>query len=152
MQYQVVFDIQQNWYTGWWISAIGIAIIALPIIVFYARTSMSKRMQFGPVVFGMLILGLGMMNFFSFIALRSAARNGNYEVVEGPVKQFVPGPFQGRKHPESFVVNNYRFSYEDNYSALGFSQTRKLGGPIKEGLQVRIAHVEGTIIKLEIAR
>lgn len=60
-------------------------------------------------------------------------------------------PYSGHAR-ETFVVNGQYFSYSDYDLTQGFNQTQSHGGPIKEGLQVRITHVDGSIVKLEIAQ
>ena len=101
-------------------------------------------------VFGSLWIGGGILNYSNFANLREAARNGSVEVAEGKVEQFVPRPPE-RHAQETFLVNGQYFAYSDTDLTKGFNQTRSHGGPIKEGLQVRIAHVNGSIVKLEIA-
>ncbi|MGH9970245.1 MAG: hypothetical protein ACREBG_20950 [Pyrinomonadaceae bacterium] len=60
-------------------------------------------------------------------------------------------PFEGHAD-ETFVVDGHRFSYSDYDETKGFNRTQSHGGPMREGLQVRITHVDGSIVKLEIAR
>ena len=49
-------------------------------------------------------------------------------------------------------MNGQYFSYSDYDLTKGFNQTQSHAGPLKEGVQVRITHVDGSIVKLEIAR
>ena len=102
-------------------------------------------------VFGSLWIGAGIINYSNFASLRTAAQNGAVDVVEGKVEQFVPMPWSGHAN-ETFVVGGQYFSYSDYDMTKGFNQTQSHGGPIHEGLQVRIAHVNGSIVKLEIAQ
>jgi hypothetical protein len=53
---------------------------------------------------------------------------------------------------ESFVVGGRRFSYSDYSVTPGFNNTRSHGGPIDNGVYVRITHRGNTILRLEIAR
>ena len=163
MGYQVYYDIQQVGYPGWWIFGVGAFFISVGMIFFLARNNrsfnsmfessdlQSKVMPIVAVIFGMIGLGAGALNYSHFAELRNAARNGEHEVAEGRVKEFVPMP-AGGKGDESFVVNGQRFSYSEYDLTKGYNQTQNQGGPIREGLQVRIAHVNGEIIRLEIAR
>jgi hypothetical protein len=61
-------------------------------------------------------------------------------------------PYTG--HPvESFMVNGVLLSYSDfDKSKCGFRNTASHGGPIHEGLQVRISAHAGRILNLEIAK
>jgi hypothetical protein len=76
--------------------------------------------------------------------------NGDYSVVEGRVTDFAPGPASGHGK-ESFSVQGHRFSYADPHLTAGFHQTSARGGPIKEGLLVRIAYSDNLILRLETA-
>ena len=60
-------------------------------------------------------------------------------------------PHQGHSL-ESFEVNGHRFAYSDYIVTAGFNNTQSHGGPIREGLQVRIVAVDGRIARLEVAR
>jgi hypothetical protein len=44
------------------------------------------------------------------------------------------------------------FSYPDYTVTCGFNNTASRGGPIREGLQVRIHYVDQLILRLEVAR
>jgi hypothetical protein len=82
--------------------------------------------------------------------LSSRLNNGNYEVVEGVVTQFVPMSCDGKGN-EAFVVSGHSFKYSDFEPSAGFYRSKCFGGPIREGLCVRIADVDGVIARLEIA-
>jgi hypothetical protein len=163
MEYRVYYDIQQVAYPGWWVFAIALFFISAGAVAFLARNNKKfssryrssdlqrKVMPIFAIIFGLLGVGAGWLNYSNFAELRDAARNGKAEVVEGQVKEFVPMPYQGHAN-ESFVVNGHRFSYSDYDLTKGFNQSQSHGGPIKEGLQVRIEHVDGKIIKLEIPK
>jgi hypothetical protein len=159
MEYQVYYDIQHVAYPGWWIFAVGLLFISAGVVGFLARntprfgSSMFQRkvMPIYIVIFGLIGIGAGWLNYSTFAELRDAARNGKTGVAEGQVKEFVPMPDHGHGS-ESFVVNGHRFSYSDYDLTKGFNQSQSHGGPIREGLQVRIEHVDGKIIKLEIPK
>jgi hypothetical protein len=90
---------------------------------------------------------------------RLVARQGDQEAGDhlpaglhgGPVTDFRPMPREGHAD-ESFVVGGRRFSYSDYSVTPGFSNTRSHGGPIDNGVYVRITHRDNTILRLEIAR
>jgi hypothetical protein len=162
MEYRVYYDIQQVIYPAWWVMAVGLLIISIGATLFLARNNkvfnsvfessgfQKTVMPIFAIIFGMIWVALGMLSYPTFAGLRNAARDGRYEVVEGQVREFVPMPYEGHAR-ESFVVDGHRFSYSDYDLTMGFNQSRSHGGPIREGLQVRIAHVDGKIVKLEIA-
>jgi hypothetical protein len=59
-------------------------------------------------------------------------------------------PYSG--HPnETLSVNGVEFSYSDYVIVPCFNNTTSHGGPIRDGLRVRIAYSGNCILKLEIA-
>ena len=163
MEYQVAYDIQEAMYPGWWIFGVGILffIVGLAIILFGDSkvlnsiiVSSTKQRVVMPIlscIFGALWVGFGVINYSNFASLRTAARNGSTETVEGKVEQFVPMPYSGHAK-ETFIVNGRYFAYSDYDETKGFKNTQSHGGPMREGLLVRIRHVDGSIVKLEIAK
>ncbi len=82
--------------------------------------------------------------------LRTSLQNGAFRVVEGVVSDFVPEGPQG--HPiERFRVDDTRFQYATSDITSAFHRTAGQGGPVREGLRVRIADANGAIARLEIA-
>jgi len=80
---------------------------------------------------------------------RMAYRNGDYQTVEGIVTDFHPMPPEGHQD-ECFSVQDQRFCYSDFDMAVGFHNAASHGGPIRDGVPVRIAYREGRILKLEV--
>ena len=92
-----------------------------------------------------------------FAAMRDAVREGRFTVAEGRVEDFHP-PWRlngNRTTPETFRVyshkQTFRYRYLGSDVAPGFNVPSDRGGPIREGLRVRIADVDGRIARLEIA-
>lgn len=82
--------------------------------------------------------------------LRAALRRGSYELVEGTIQDFTPGDEGGHRMERWSVVSGgrtYRYEYVWSQYEPGFRQS---AGPIREGLHVRIADVQGQIARLEI--
>jgi hypothetical protein len=57
----------------------------------------------------------------------------------------------GGGRTECIAVADRRFCYEDFAGSTGFNRTRALGGPMRDGLQVRISSIGQTIVRLEIS-
>lgn len=76
-------------------------------------------------------------------------------VVEGSVESFHPMP-SGGHDTERFDVAGVHFEYSHWSVSQGFNQDVTVGGPIREGLYVRIHYVRlpgesfGTIVRLEL--
>jgi hypothetical protein len=84
---------------------------------------------------------------------RRLLENGEARVVEGEVRNFHPMPAGGHD-TERFAVGGVQFAYSEYAIGPGFRHTSAHGGPMREGLPVRI-HYSGepqgaTILKLEI--
>jgi hypothetical protein len=94
---------------------------------------------------------VSVISFLHYLYLLISALTGNYEVVQGQVEQFSPMPYEGHAD-ESFVVKGKKFEYSDYSGVTGFHNTSSHGGPIRQGLQVRISYVDDTIIKLEVKK
>jgi hypothetical protein len=63
-----------------------------------------------------------------------------------------PGTRAGESWRATFRVGDVRFAYSDFRVSCGFNNTTSHGGPVREGLHVRIHYVEGIILKFEVAR
>jgi hypothetical protein len=92
--------------------------------------------------------------FGGWVATWLAETRGQLAVVSGPIENFHPMPVDGHD-TERFTVSNVHFEYSDYVVTSGFNQTSSHGGPIREGLLVRISYTgsqaDATIAKLELA-
>jgi hypothetical protein len=87
--------------------------------------------------------------FHEYTALRSAYRRSQFSVVEGRVTNFRPMPYDGHQD-ECFSVQSQTFCDSDYVVTPGFNNSASHGGPIHEGLPVRISYVGNTIVRLEV--
>jgi hypothetical protein len=86
-----------------------------------------------------------------YVRAREAYVQGQYSTVEGTVTNFHPMPYSGHQN-ETFSVNGMQFSYSDYVLVPCFNNTSSHGGPIHEGLRVRIAYSGNCILKLEVSQ
>src|SRR5712664_2342263 len=74
-------------------------------------------------------------------------------VIEGPVEHFHPMPYTGHDL-ESFDLARVHFEYSDYDLDQGFNNTTSHGGPIREGLYIRVHYVvwngRPAIVRLEV--
>lgn len=84
-----------------------------------------------------------------FTVIRDALSSGRFKSIEGTVSGLVAERRDG--HPrERFTVGGVTFVYSSSDISSGFHWTVGKGGPIREGLRVRISDVDGIIARLEI--
>ena len=167
MDYDVVFDASQK-APDWSFPAFGLIFVALGLLVlrfrdvlpwgwpFRTRPSWRKKWALGFLGFSIFWTGWASYAVFgSYVRVRLALRNNSAMVVEGRVADFHPMPLSGHAN-ETFTVGDVHFAYSDYEVSPGFNQSRSHGGPVGEGLQVRIRYTgpkrRATILKLEVRR
>lgn len=169
--YRTYFDASAHGPT-WWFPAVGLAFVVIGIVMFvlirakgglywpfptYGRFTGRYYRWFSTFWLGFAILWTTLASigvFGDYVATWLDERQGHLAVVDGPVENFHPMPASGHDL-ESFTVSGVHFAYSDYVVTAGFNQTSSHGGPIREGLLVRISYRGSTadeeIVKLEIA-
>ena len=162
MHYQTVFDVATAGYNSWSFPAFGLIFIAVGALLVANRKNLPVQWRQGPKagsLFSFFFLGFAVLwtlisslSAYSKYASLSKARNtDSLIVVEGVVTDFRRMPVTGHAM-EKFCVSGACFEYSDFVITGGFNNTSSHGGPIHEGLQVRVSYVGNAIVKLEIAR
>lgn len=152
--YETVFLVTDKSFQ-FWPSAVCFALSCVILLfgyMFWRRKPVLWRTTLGICFLGLLlsIFVLTVM-YLDFRHLQNAYLAGDYTVVEGPVAHFRPMSESGDKK-ERFSVGSASFEYSPYYPTPGFNQPAYRGGPIREGLWVRVTHHHGVILKLEIRR
>ena len=153
-QYNVVFDFTRSG-SEWWFPAAGSVFFLIGgFLIWLGR---GNRGPLNRSFVGYTFVGFACL--WSVLALskmipdyqraRSAYLSGNYSVVQGLVTDFQPMPYQGHGE-ECFTVESETFCYSDYEVTLGFNNTASHGGPIREGLPVRVSFIGNTILRLEV--
>ena len=161
MKYELIFDVAESGFRNWTFPAFGLIFVAVGIFLVKNRKSLPHMFpgQMGPkdgakLGFFVLVCSILWMavTFTSawrdYSALRNALKEGNVAVVEGRVENFASIPHK----TERFSVCGASFSYSNYLVTAGFNNTNSYGGPIREGMWVRIAHSGNSIARLEIVR
>ncbi|EDN65662.1 membrane protein [Beggiatoa sp. PS] len=160
MDYKIVFDIFTEGYKSFIFVIFGILFILigyfLQLNTKHKVKNISQKMKvwFANFYFwGSLLITvlLFLMLLVSYIIGCYLLMTEKYEVVEGIVTDFIPMPYSGHSY-ESFVVNGKRFSYSQYSMGPEFHHTKSHGGPIDQGVQVRISYINNKILRLEIAK
>jgi hypothetical protein len=162
MYYTTVFEIAQKGLPWGTVSPPLVLTAAFALYIFVFRKSPRKRdkryLAIGGLIIIIFLCAIGYaVAIPQYFACRRAYREGNFSIVEGRVENFRPMPFDGHQE-ESFTVGTSRFSYSDFEDTPGFNRTASHGGPIRQGLLVRISYSDecsggntNCILKLEIA-
>ena len=90
-----------------------------------------------------------------YVGLRLLLARGQYRLVEGVVRDFVPGD-AGDHRAESWTLESSAGSFHYSYNPAiigegGYDQTAAHGGQVREGKHVRVLDVNGRIARLEIS-
>jgi len=164
VHFVTVFDAAQMGYTDWSLPAGTLIFVAFGAFkVFYStsRPNLERKSLIArnPRVFYALVLCFSVIlsvvvfwaTFTHYQTLRDALDHGNTQVVEGRIKNFQPEISDlSEKRYESFDVGDRHFSYSTNIVTGAFNKSRASGGPMAEGLYVRIHYTGNSILRLEI--
>jgi hypothetical protein len=152
--YQVAFDLFQKSFQ-WWFPAVGLILLLVgAVLIWVGRSkhwSLSRRFfAYFMVAFACIWSAFAFSTTSGeYASLRSGYRNGQFSVVEGQVTNFHPMPYEGHQE-ECFSVQAQTFCYSDYVITGGFNNTASHGGPIREGLPVRVSYIGNAIVRLEV--
>ncbi len=160
MDYIIVYDLAQAG-IDWSIPAIGCVLFAVGLLIIWLPAALRRLIPFGladriqrgfgffPLLASFIAIGVSLQSIDEYFALKKLEERGQFKTIEGTVQNFRPMPAAGHSL-ESFDVRGIRFGYSDFVLKPGFKNTAAYGGPIREGLPVRIAYSDGTILRLAI--
>jgi len=159
--YATVFDVTQAGFRQWTFSVVGLFLIAAGLSmrtlvrIGIFRPQYPWMMKWFPRLFVGFAVFWTLISFTSTFAdyrgAVSAMQNNLAHVVEGAVTEFKRMAYTGHSM-ESFIVQGVRFEYSDFVITAGFNNTTSHGGPIREGLPVKIWYSGGEILRLDIKR
>jgi hypothetical protein len=161
MEYRTVFDVATAGDQSGNFLVIGLFLVVSGLIAVALRNRLSawRKTSGGTKVFPFVFLGFGVL--WTLLSLSAIHRQHDHltapqddkrvHVVEGVVTNFAPMPFSGHTR-ERFCVSSECFEYSDYIVTGGFNNTSSHGGPIREGLPVRVTYRDRTIVKLEISK
>jgi hypothetical protein len=154
VHYHVVFDALQ---TG---SQLAVCLfiplyLLVPGAVGWAlkRSSGSHSVRKEKALLFISIVGFGIslvaatISFVEYRQMKSALADGDYQVTEGIVEDFVPMPSSGQP-VESFRVSGVSFRYGSGWDSLYFSSATNRGN-IHNHAQIRITHRGNNILRVE---
>ncbi len=152
-----IFDVTTEPFR-WGNAGEGLALLALVALGASASVALQRRHVRGGTA--ILAVAAGLAVFFAVrsldhrhehLACMSAARNGDGEWVEGTVHDYRPlRSVLQRPWSESFAVGDVTVTYPLLASGCGYHRTEVEGGPIREGMRVRLLDWNGQILRLEV--
>ena len=100
---------------------------------------------------GAISIAIVIRSRWEYDQLRRARERGEFRTIQGYVTNFVAQSADG--HPrETFRVGDAVFDYSADDMTSAFHQSAGKGGPIRQGVRVRIADADGSIVRLEVAK
>lgn len=136
-----------------------VLLISLTLFLFGVAAIWMEKKKIGIIKIrriGYALSGLGVLTAsYSWATWTAKKRDGSRalqagqrSVVEGPVSNFHPMPFAGHSL-ESFTIENQRFSYSDFVVTPCFNNTSSHGGPIHDGLYLRVYYIDDCILRID---
>jgi hypothetical protein len=166
--YRLVFDLAQTNYELWYLPLACLLGGGLSFLGLWAMSDLALKSNiiksalrfrgfepipwgFFPMIIGVTLLATVacMIPYTEYSRNLSVLTSGKALYTEGTVYDFKPMPYSGHAL-ESFSVNGITFSYSDFMQTAAFHHTSSHGGPMKNGLKVKIWHYNGEILKLLI--
>jgi len=178
MEYQTVFNISTAGYKSGLFVIFGLIFVAASFLILVIRKNPSflRHLEFfnklklrNPIYYNnskfvkifiwffitfsiLWTVTMFLSTFLEYGTLISAYNHGQYKIAEGKVTDFVPMPYEGHANEKFCVDNDPCFEYSDFEITGGFNNAKSHGGPISEGLNVRVSYVRNIIIKLEVEK
>ena len=154
VNYHTALDLAEAGYKSWGFASSGLLFVVLGILFVLGRRRLPGAKAWPFFFLGFAVLWTSSAFYSTYTEyenLRTTYEGGNAKVVEGNVSRFEPMPWSGHAR-ERFCVDNQCFDYSDFNVTSGFNNTSSHGGPIRDGLRVRVTYVGDAIVKLEVAK
>ena len=148
--FQLVYDIHQAGCRVWFFAPIGLALTIGSLIAWRSgRATGSVQPAFPILFFAMLTVVSFVVTWGEYWHLLRARDHGEAQVLVGVVSAFEPAPtYRGT---ERFRVADHEFSYSRFQTKQGFHRLSADGGPMAQGLCVRLQYIDDHILRLETA-
>ena len=157
IDYFTYFDVTTAGFKSWQFPAFGLIFVAIGLLLptlissgVFRKSSPNMNRWFPSVFLGFAIfwtLTSFISTFTDYRRAVTAMQKNQAMIVEGLVTNFQP-----LLKSESFVVQGVKFKYSDYIITAGFNNMASHGGPISEGLPVRIWYLGDEILRLDIKK
>lgn len=156
MQNQVLFDVMTKSF-DWGELRLNMYMVIIGLLAIFAEKQKLGWVRFSIRKIGYVIVAapvlLGAFQTVDWYVERhehiAALSNGQYAVIEGRVENLRP-PGSGRDPKESFSISGHRFEYSSYRTTTCFNLTTPRGGPIREGMMIRVKFIDECILRIEL--
>jgi hypothetical protein len=129
-----------------WLITIGLNLFAVIAVKYYRDAPIAAIRFIAPVfIVGAIIMSLGYIR--DVLIIEGLIKSSELRTAEGEVKNLRLD--RSGKLAEVFSVNGVSFRYTDTYPPGAFHKISIHGGPLREGLYVRITYIGNNIYKIE---
>ena len=147
----VLYDVTRSSVIAWQDVLPSVLMIALGLLLWLRRDD--KRYRIGSLAllgFGILVGTVSVaVAAIQHRALSRRLATGDYDRVEGAITNFSPGSFDGHT-TELFTVAGHTYTFKSTVTRAGYHDVQGSNGPLRDGVVVRIADINGTIARLEL--
>ena len=142
------FDVWEYLVIGGFVVLLAILDYKFPFIPYTSPPFAQRAMRWFVLLIVLLVFVLGTANLvYSYTSTMRAVKEGHIMKVEGVVSKLRATSFN-----ESFCIYETCFSYPASYTSVGFRQLSSRGGPIRDGVNVRVYYFGNVITRLEILK
>jgi hypothetical protein len=139
VNYSVLFDVSQKGY-NWVPVLIGLAFIGVGLLG-WKHPIWRGQLRIHPIItisIGfVLALGAFLFQYSNQQIYERLLLQNQAQIVEGRIENFQPMPYAGHSK-ETFTIQGIQFAYSDYELTPAFNTTLSHGGPLDEGLFVKI--------------
>jgi hypothetical protein len=160
VSYELIFqtNLFSNWVLFWNVLFLGIG-IGITVVYFTGHLPVRSRNCFTTSFFvvwstvwllaSTIWLASTLLTAYRY---HEALYNNHCEVVEGRVTVLHEQPWGGHAPGDHIMIDNAEFEINYYWSTLAYKRTIAHGGVLTDGAQVRICHLDGDILRVELAR
>ena len=165
MKYQTVFDASAPNASKWLIIMYGVCFVLIGVCIYIVAAALLKNTSirraiiiYATTVGGLMAASALLWSFGLFNQFRTEQQIAKYSldsgqtlVATGVITNFRPEDVN-HKIDESFSVQGVNFSYSHFIVNGGFNASSPFGGPVRNGLPVRVFYLGNYILKLQIGK
>lgn len=161
IQMDVVFDVRTADFASWF-AFVPLVVLLTALVVELVRRRQELREVFRSprrphiaiyLLAGVVLALLTGARFLSYVEEKKEfvrVLNANQaRVVEGEITNYTPQAWTGRPL-EKFQVGSEGFSFDGFGASPAYHKRRRSGGPLQEGMRVRVFEFRGSILRVEV--